>query len=338
MTSSVFFHAQFEARVHQILERVKAREKLEDSTVELKREWPDEHLRAARQLGGLANAARGLDIVWIVGVDEGSGQITGAPGDEMAEWWPKVKACFDAVAPRLKQNRSIVVENATVHALLFETTDAPYLSKRGRDSVDFEIPWREGNTTRSVKRRDLLDLLLPRASLPEVELVSATASIYSREVPGRNVYDRGGRRIVYTRRISVQFYFVPNTDATVVVPFHRCKSSLKADGSAIQIPPFRLEAVDASNSADGKSSSVHSLRFSASDVSITGPGMAIWKLEQSYSEPPHAECMELGLEIACVGAKQAIKLSIHLVRDESSHPSESRFNMANLSSDIVGSF
>ncbi len=51
-----------------------------------------------------------------------------------------------------------------VVAMLFETDRAPFVVKNpaygtvGGDPVSLEVPWREGATTRSARRRDLLRL------------------------------------------------------------------------------------------------------------------------------------------------------------------------------------
>jgi hypothetical protein len=50
--------AELEAWVLEVLERVEQGKPVEDSRVELKREWPDPE-RAARRIAGHANAARG---------------------------------------------------------------------------------------------------------------------------------------------------------------------------------------------------------------------------------------------------------------------------------------
>ena len=53
-----------ETRVLLIADAVRAGHPDEDSRVELKGEWPDDPQKAARQLGGQANAAGGEPLLW----------------------------------------------------------------------------------------------------------------------------------------------------------------------------------------------------------------------------------------------------------------------------------
>ena len=54
----------------QVIDRVERQQPVEDSRVELKREWPTSPWSTARRIAGHANAARVEPILWIIGVDE----------------------------------------------------------------------------------------------------------------------------------------------------------------------------------------------------------------------------------------------------------------------------
>ncbi len=71
-----------------------------------------------------------------------------------------------------------------VVALRFGTERAPYVVRNpayGRtapgsgpgDSVQFEMPWREGRSTRSARRDERLILLAPTIQLPQVDILDA---------------------------------------------------------------------------------------------------------------------------------------------------------------------
>jgi hypothetical protein len=60
---------QLEAWVSDIVDRVKRGIAIEDDRIEFKREWPRDFYKAARWIAGLANAARGGEVLWLVGVD-----------------------------------------------------------------------------------------------------------------------------------------------------------------------------------------------------------------------------------------------------------------------------
>lgn len=143
----------------------------EDNRVELKREWPGPPPAAARRLAALANAARGEDVVIVVGIDEKTGEAHPVVG-EAAEWWSGLRKWFDGEVPSLTAWR-------TTEALLlgFDTTGGPYVVKTQQEpgvkgQPSHEVPWREGNETISARRRHLVQLLVPTVRVPDVEVLS----------------------------------------------------------------------------------------------------------------------------------------------------------------------
>jgi hypothetical protein len=69
---------------------------VEDSHVELKSQWPvvssiREARETARRIAGHANAARGEPVLWLIGVDERGGKVTGADPVEVSNWWAPSK-------------------------------------------------------------------------------------------------------------------------------------------------------------------------------------------------------------------------------------------------------
>lgn len=105
--------AELEAWVLQVVERAQTNKHVEDSRVEAKgTKWPEDIHRIARQLAGHANAARGEQILWIVGLDEKTGTVASVDRNELSTWYPQIEARFDAgIAPTLDQ--SLVVPSAT---------------------------------------------------------------------------------------------------------------------------------------------------------------------------------------------------------------------------------
>ena len=60
---------QIEVWVLDIVEKVEDGQPVEDSRVEFKSDWiPPE--KAARRIAGHANAARGENTLWVIGLDE----------------------------------------------------------------------------------------------------------------------------------------------------------------------------------------------------------------------------------------------------------------------------
>ncbi len=178
---------QIEAWAIRVLEQVENRQNVEDTLVELKREWPTETNKVARRIGGHANAARGEPILWLIGVDERAGKVVGAPPSEFTAWYPAVEKEFEGLAPHCVL-LNIPHNGTTVSALLFETDRAPFVVKNAAyglagdagEKVAFEVPWRNGTRTESAKRADLFKLLTPAARLPDVELLAA--GLWAKEV------------------------------------------------------------------------------------------------------------------------------------------------------------
>src|SRR5438093_1131931 len=166
---------EIEAWVIRVLNRVVTKEPVEDSRVELKTVWPDEPWPTARRIGGNANAARGDPILWIIGADEKAGTIPGVHGRDLAGWYDPIRNLFDSVAP---EPSDLIVQygNATVVALVFDTSRSPYVVRNegfGRvrgEPQKWEVPWRQLTSTRSATRHELLQLLVPALSKPDVEL------------------------------------------------------------------------------------------------------------------------------------------------------------------------
>ncbi len=165
---------QIEARVLHLVEQVLAGRRIEDNRVECKSTWPGDHRRAARQIGGLANAAGGDDVLWLVGLDEDGGRVVDPGATEVADWWQRVSRYFAEVAPEVTTLSVPVPGGGVVSVLLFQTVRSPYVvTTNGAGGVDREIPWRAGNATRSAHRSEILRSVVQEAEAPQLDLVSA---------------------------------------------------------------------------------------------------------------------------------------------------------------------
>src|SRR5438128_2114127 len=161
------------------MERVDRRQPIEDMRVELKAAWPDP-VKAARRLAAHGNAARGDSLLWLIGVDEAHG-VTGASFEELSSWHAKLKREFDELSPDMTP-LNVSTPRGTVVALLFETSRAPFVVKNPEGgAVQFEVPWRDGNSTHSAHRSELLRLLLPTLTVPALELYDAELSMGDRK-------------------------------------------------------------------------------------------------------------------------------------------------------------
>lgn len=182
--------SKLESDVLNIVEAVKSGTYIEDSFTELKERWPNneaEISKTARQLAAHCNSAQGRPVLWIYGINEQTGAI-GSPTAELASIWPSIQSRFDGVSPDLLLNQNVPVDDGHVTALLFDVTRAPYVINRARlasdqsnNAVDYEVPWRRGNSTRTANRGELIRLLQPASQIPAIELMQVYAE--ARETP-----------------------------------------------------------------------------------------------------------------------------------------------------------
>jgi len=204
---------------------------VEDSRVELKREWPDPQ-RAARRIAAHANAARGEEILWIIGVDERHG-VQSVQHPDFADWWPRVQSCFQGPGPAV-QHINISVSKGIVALLCFDTSQAPFVVKNPAcgsqpgDGVAFEVPWRDGTTTRTATRNELLLILSPLILAPEVDVLGGTIS----------AHNEAERAVV---RVNLYFYVAPRSPKFLVVPFHRCSGRIEWASEAEQLRIWQVQ-------------------------------------------------------------------------------------------------
>lgn len=210
----------------RIIDRVNRRQPVEDSRVELKADWPEPG-KAARRIAGHANAARGAPILWLIGVDERQG-VVGVGTEESSTWFSSVRARFEELAPVLT-DLAVPVGNLMVMALLFETDRAPFVVKnpaynsRGGGPVQFEVPWREATAVRSARRSDLIRMLSPLRSSPEIEVLGAELEA-----------QRDGERLHWS--LEVDLYVVTDAGEQVVIPYHAYDVSVEEHAKPVGSP------------------------------------------------------------------------------------------------------
>lgn len=200
--------------------------RVEDGRVELKANWPDP-IKAARRLAGHANAARGEEVLWLLGVDERKG-VVGVDADDLANWWSVTSSNFMGPAPAIIPV-SIPQGSATVLALLIETVSAPFVVKNPAfgtpqgGPVELEVPWREMTSIRSARHSDLIRLLVPQLKLPLIEVLDARLEgIRLEEHVAVREFGPGFRW-----KISLTLYVVPRSAELLVFPSHLMRVTVK---------------------------------------------------------------------------------------------------------------
>jgi hypothetical protein len=208
--------AEVEYWIRQLAEQVQEGKPVEDSRVELKAVWPDADHETARGLGGLSNAARLEPVLWAVGLDEKARAIRSAPAPELASWLPQVNKHFNGgVAPILMCNVNVSFGDAVVVGLLFNTEGAPFVvTVPSGGAIDRDVPWREGNRTRSAMRADLLRVLVPAIRTPRVDLLDAT--VWSSQPQGSGTAD-------WT--LVGRLYITPRSRDHLYIPKHTVSAS-----------------------------------------------------------------------------------------------------------------
>lgn len=278
---------QIEAWALRIVKCVSENRPVEDSCVELKREWPDPE-KAARQIAAHLNAARGGDVLWLIGLDEENGVI-GAERQEMATWFPKIQSRFEGVKPTVADlNVPLPFKEKEIVALLFKSDRAPYVvSTTGTDRL--EVPWREGARTRSARRDEILSTVIEHGKDPEVEVMSLSVEA--------NFQGNSS-----SWNISARFYLIPADDQRLVIPNHHCSATIHFQSWG------KLEI--GTGAFGGKPSD--SVRISGTEAIVTGAGMLQLNLKGNAgaSSLPDDEAIDVQITLGLVKPHVPITFSV----------------------------
>ena len=243
--------AQIEEWALTVIDHSRAGRRVEDDWVELKESFL-EPAKAARRIAGMANAARTEPFLLLIGIKECVGPVPLPDEPEFSRWWAQVASVLDPSPPRLEH---LVVEG--VHVLYLVPDRPPYVVKHRQEPADnsglWEVPWREGTATRSARHTDLVRLLVPRARVPDFQVLrvrGATGFTDKREP---------------SLSIDVTLYVVPQTPERLVLPIHQCSMEAHWDGNeeyvALHGGLIPL--------GERKSKTIH---YGADEVVVDGPG------------------------------------------------------------------
>ncbi|MCL4262233.1 MAG: hypothetical protein KJ069_03425 [Anaerolineae bacterium] len=255
---------EIEAWALKLVDQVKNGQPIEDARVELKADWPDAR-KAARRIAGHANAARGVSILWLIGLDEKRGVIGVQHGD-LADWYAQVKSQFNELAPFMTDINVPVAGNVIV-ALLFETDRAPFVVKNpdGSGSISREVPWREGTAIDSATREQLIRLLSPLRSQLAFEVLKGGLTCRAYEQTESDLWN-----------LDVDLYVETEVGQAIVIPFHRCGVSItiQSNGDTITFqkialgPPIRY-------GSRGSSVQSKTIESTSDEALLYGPGRLI---------------------------------------------------------------
>jgi hypothetical protein len=225
-----------EAKVISAVDRIRAGQSVEHDLVECKRDWPQD--KKARQLAGSLNRAGGDPVIYIIGIDEDTGEVHDVSGTEVADWWNQITPKFDQLPPEMVRHISVPVGDNGEHviAVAFASDRAPYVVKTGGANPSLEVPVREGTGTRTARRDELLRLLIPTAAVPSAVVLRASfrvehhPAVAERRLESGQII-RGQAEDIYTSG-SLRIYFEHNGRELVTMPAHGIRGRVLVDGEA----------------------------------------------------------------------------------------------------------
>jgi hypothetical protein len=221
---------EVEAWALDVIDRVINGQQVEDSRVELKATWIDAR-KAARRIAGHANASRGEPALWLIGVDE-VGAVPGVAESDFADWYARVSACFDDIAPHVTE-LAIRHGNVTVMALLFDTDRAPFVVKCEGGGIHREVPYRHGTRCDAATRQQLLRVLSSPDERRDMELVSCLLI----------ANPQGGQKKEFFIRLTAAVLLLQKQSKQTYLASHRASATVDlGNGMVVPIPVrFRPE-------------------------------------------------------------------------------------------------
>src|SRR6202171_16867 len=112
----------------------------------------------ARQLAGMANAARWHPVLVLFGADR-KGIVHITPF-EVGDWYEALRAQFEyGHAPALLYQNFVQFEGKIVAGFVFDTNNPPYVIGEGKKGGPRDVPWRYGSNTGPAGRYELLTVL-----------------------------------------------------------------------------------------------------------------------------------------------------------------------------------
>jgi len=267
---------EIEAWALRVVEVVTGGGRYEDGGVELKSVWPDAAV-TARRIAGLANAAGGEPVLWIVGLDDTRGIVDRGTTD-IANWWPSVRSHFDEdTAPDLIDVVVALGDGKSVHALCWETDRAPFVVKNasGHGTIQREVPWREGTMLRSAHRSDLVRILAPMVRAPRLEVTEAKLKVWL-AASERGVQQVAGPAPDLSWYLVLGTYFTAARDAYAVFPTRLMTFDLDpgVGGSRWQVKTVDFQTTRPLRILDNRPTGMQTIHEGIEQLIVEGHGYA----------------------------------------------------------------
>lgn len=311
---------EMEFLVRQRVAGVRAGRMVEDDRVELKSEWPDDQVKAARQLGGFANRAAGQPLVLVKGVDEKSGAIRNDGQMDVGDWWASLQRRFDQrTSPRLVRHQQVwIEEDEFVTALLFDTSEAPYVVTL--PSGDRDVPMRAGSNTRSAHRHELVDMLVPHRPIPRVTVLAGDLQgHYHATLDGEKVMEDPENPLHFTVVSGLlSLYLEQPAEFPVTLIAHRFRARLRHGAFSHDLEAFTA-GVSKDRQVDASRWGVHVLGLGR-DVLVSGGGAldlhlkATWPHTDARHEVALLDDLEIDVMLPVAAARDVVRFTIVLPR------------------------
>jgi hypothetical protein len=170
----------------------------------------------------------------------------------------------------------------------------PSHGSQGAGPVSLEVPWREGTSTRSATRSDLIRVLVPLAQMPTVEVLTG----YLRA----NLVAQGSLGWY----LEMQLYIVASSQSQIVFPFHKCSVWVGIPDERRQVTLNKVYIESYPKPAPGTPSSL-TVRSSQTEAIIESVGMV--------------KVSGYGVSVIAGGnIGDSAKITIHLVQAHDARP------------------
>lgn len=309
-----------ETKVITAVDQIRAGQQVEHDFIECKRDWPQES--KARQLAASLNRAGGDPVIYIIGIDEKTAEISDVIGTEVSDWWGQITPKFDQAPPEMVRHMSVPVgdEGEHVVAVAFASDRAPYVVKTGLGNPTLEIPIREGTSTRTARRDELLRMLIPAVRLPQIVVLEADLyAAFHPALPPLNAFP--GRDELLTCSGQLKIYVEHNGSDIVTMPAHGMSGRITVVGEK-----FELDVVPPMETATAPSGlQTVSFQRPSDGVIISGPrsvslGLTVRGLTPQEMLLFHtSDEIELEVALEVLHSTKPMKINVTLMRDGKSN-------------------
>lgn len=312
-----------EARVITAVDQIRDGKQVEHDFIECKSTWPKED--KVRQLAASLNRAGGDPVIYIIGINEKTGEILDVRGTEVSDWWGQITPRFDQAPPEMVRHMSVPVGDNGEHvvAVAFASDRAPYVVKTGLANPSLEVPMREGTSTRSARRDELLRLLIPTVTVPQAVVLEAGLSIEDHLAtpdtlnPVRGNTIQGRERNIYSFG-SVRIYVEHNGKDLVSFPAHGMRGRVIVEGNTF---PMKVRQSREATSLTG-SRDLLPVAVNYDGVTVNGPGAVSVDVELHAFDPAHivwfktAKSLRFEIELDVLHAVNPLAVNVTLQRTE----------------------